>query len=404
MNADRHCLRRVHFSTICAISARTSHRRAAVNRDNSNATFKSETRISRWEEIRESKSFVIEDIATLPAATCQKLFVDNEERQLLLSFIPKATITTINFRSKFAGSDGAWSEAVRANLEHKPGFTIQEGVWKIRGADSTEADTEFRALYASGSHDVLHLTFGPCDKESAVIFATTLRNALVLGLSITLRQGPNEVRAFTRPSSDPAHIDIIFYEATSGSAGALARALEGSMLREVVDHTLESLHFSVTGEDMRPECAIACYECLQDFFNQREHVQLNRHIIKDFLIWLRNASPHPVDISAWDTIISAVSRSGANNEVRFLELLRDNGLPLPSRHHYGLPEGGAPIAEIDFQVGNIHVLVDGSVHQVKWVQQVDAEKRNALRFEGYTILEFDMRAVAASLQRLRELL
>jgi very-short-patch-repair endonuclease len=47
-------------------------------------------------------------------------------------------------------------------------------------------------------------------------------------------------------------------------------------------------------------------------------------------------------------------------------------------------------------------LVDGSIHQVKWVQEVDADKRDALRFEGYTILDFDMRDTALSIQRLRE--
>jgi hypothetical protein len=365
---------------------------------------KSETRISRWEELRESKAFVIEDIATLPAATYQTLFVDDEARQLLLSFVPKATITTINFRSKFAGSEGAGSEAVRANLEHKPGFAIQDGAWKLRGADSTEADTEFRALYASGVHDALHLTFGPCDKDSAVVFATTLRNAMVLGLSIALRQGPSEIRAFTRPSSDPTYVDILFYEATSGSAGALARVLESNTLREVVGHALESLHFSVTGDNLRPECATSCYECLRDFFNQREHAALDRHTVRDFLVWIRNATPQPVDTAAWDTMIGNVSGAGANNERRFLELLRDNGLPIPSRHHYGLPEDGVPIAEIDYQVGTVHVLVDGSVHQVKWVQELDTEKREALRFEGYTVIEFSMSDTAHSLQRLRELM
>jgi hypothetical protein len=95
---------------------------------------------------------------------------------------------------------------------------------------------------------------------------------------------------------------------------------------------------------------------------------------------------------------------GAENERRFLELLRDHGLPKPTRVHYALPEDGVPVAEMDFLVGRVHVLVDGSIHHVRWVQEVDADKRDALRFEGYTLCEFDMSQPVESLQKLRDLL
>ncbi|HLL78797.1 MAG TPA: DUF1998 domain-containing protein, partial [Ktedonobacteraceae bacterium] len=365
---------------------------------------KQEMRISRWEDMRESRAFIMEEIAAPPTPSRQCVYQDAEDRQLVLSFLPKHAVTTINYRSRFAGDDRSAGERVEANLEHAPGFaTNEEGRWVLRSATSS-SDIEFHALYASGSHDALHLKFGPLEETDANSLGVTLRTALLMGLTLALRQGPNELRAFDLPTTEPGTIEILFYEATTGSAGALSRVLEGATLTEVVNRALEAMHFSSTGEDLRPDCATACYECLCDYFNQREQALLDRHIVRDILLWLASAEPQPVKIEEWDQLIASLSGSGAENEKRFLEILRDNGLPLPSRAHYGLPEEGIPIAEIDFQVGRVHVLVDGSIHHMRWVQETDTDKRDALRFEGYTILEFDMRELARSLQKLKELL
>ena len=366
---------------------------------------KSENRISRWEEIRESKSFVIEQFAALPRAKQTWSFTDEGGRSLVLSFVPSATVTMINYRSRFAASDAkTGGGAVPEDLQHRPGYALEGGEWKLRAANSPQPDSDFRALYARGTHDALHLQFGPLDKEVSEAFRVTLRNALVVGLSLALRQGPNELQAFDVPCADPEHIEIIFYESTAGSAGALSRVLEGSTLREVVTQTLESIHYSGNGADLQPECTSACYECLQDFFNQREHPFLDRRLVRDTLLWLQDAEPQPVAADEWQELLDSITGDGARNERRFLEMLRTEGLPRPTRLHYALPEGGPPIAEIDFQVGRVHVLVDGSVHHRRWTQENDQAKRNALRYEGYTLLEFDMDKADESLERLKGLL
>ncbi|MBB6053896.1 DEAD/DEAH box helicase [Armatimonas rosea] len=362
---------------------------------------KTENRISRWEEIRESKSFVMEEFAELPPAKSAWSFT-NGSINVLLEFFPSATVTSINYRSKFATSDGASSQQVKPDLLYRPGFSIDEGDWKLRPADAPEGDNKYRALYSSGSHDALRLTVTNVDKDKAELIRVTLRTALTVGLSLALRQGPSEIRAFDLPTSDPATIQSLFYEATAGSAGALARALEIQTWREVVTQTMDALHFGSDGQDERTDCATACYECLQDFFNQREHKLLNRHEVKDLLLWLRDATPHPIGKDNWQQLIDNISGSGAANERRFLQLLRDNGLPLPKRAHYALPEEGPPIAEIDFQVGSVHVLVDGSIHHQKWVAEKDEVKRRALRAEGYTLFVFEISDEEGSLQRLKE--
>jgi hypothetical protein len=72
--------------------------------------------------------------------------------------------------------------------------------------------------------------------------------------------------------------------------------------------------------------------------------------------------------------------------VKFLEAIREAGLPVPTRAHYALPETGIPVAEIDFKVGRVHVLVDGSVHAGRWVAETDDKKRTQLKFLGYTVM------------------
>src|SRR5207245_234436 len=80
----------------------------------------------------------------------------------------------------------------------------------------------------------------------------------------------------------------------------------------------------------------------------RESALLNREAVSELLVWLLSAQPEPVDRQRWQEMIESLNCSGQANERRFLELLRDNGFPLPCRTHYPLPESGTPIAEIDF--------------------------------------------------------
>jgi hypothetical protein len=367
---------------------------------------KSLNRISRWEEIRESRSFVIEETVELPVAVRTCAYLPDPaapvQQPTTVAFVPGTRVTMINYRSKFAGGEGPAAGPVNANLEHKAGYAIEGGQWQLRAPDSQRPDDEWRALYASGIHDAIHLSISDCDKDIRDAFEATLRYALLLGLALALRQGPSEIRACKITSAAEDTVEILFYEATSGSAGALARVLENNTLRDVVSLALESLHFDADGTDLRPECIDSCYECLQDFFNQREHKNLKRHLVRDYLLWLRDAHSAPVENDGWQTLIDSLHGHGADNEKRFLILLRDNGLPLPQKHHYPLPEQGAPITEIDFKVGSIHVLVDGSVHHNKWNQQIDNTVREALRMEGYSILEFDTDNETDGIQKLKE--
>lgn len=361
-------------------------------------------RISRWEEIRESKAFVMQETAELGAPETRLRFEKGDGLAVQFSFLPSTRVTTLNFRSKFAQGAGSGSETVPPEQLFKPGFHLENGKWELRTRTTPYGDDEFTALYAAAEHDALLVQVTGIPEAQCETVRVTLRNALLQALALTLRQGPQELRAFDLPDADPGNATFLVFEGTSGAAGALQRVLEGNTLSEVATRALEVLHYDSAGTNLNDACASACYDCLLDYFNQREHRLLDRTQVVDLLVWLRSAEPQATDVDKWQEWIDACAGPGADNEKKFLGKLRDAGLPLPSRGHYGLPETGTPIAEMDYQVGRVHVLVDGSVHHNTWVAEVDADKRRRLRLGGYTIHAVRAEAMDEDIARLKELL
>ena len=73
----------------------------------------------------------------------------------------------------------------------------------------------------------------------------------------------------------------------------------------MADTALKLCHFDpISGENLEIDnstddvCEAACYDCLMSYYNQGEHLLLDRMLIKDFLIELKQAqiknSPTPV--------------------------------------------------------------------------------------------------------------
>ncbi|MGQ9455058.1 MAG: DUF1998 domain-containing protein [Armatimonadota bacterium] len=367
-----------------------------------------ENKITRWEEIRESRSFVIEEFAELTIPAQSREFSGSDERKAVLSFYSECEITTINFRSKFAkkSETGGRSE-VYENLLYRPGYKLENGKWILRQLDDSGDDSDWKAIYVTGQHNALLLEIEPVT-EKMPDFQITLRNALNLGLSLALRQGPEEIRSLDIHSNEPQKISILFYEATSGSSGALKRVFDEGFIVRLVNHTLEALHYGPDGNDLMPECTQACYQCLLNFNNQREHKYMNRKLVLDTLLLLKNTPAHAPDDSKWETLIKSIpNREGAANEKKFLQMIKEAGLPVPKKHHYPIPEDN-PIAEIDYMLvagkNIVHVLVDGSMHHNKWIKQIDQIRREAIRDAGYQIFEFDMSDPEESLRKLKELL
>lgn len=360
-------------------------------------------RVTRADTVRQSRMFAVSDLATLEAPSRQMAYDLGDEGQLILSFHPNCEVTSINFRSRIATGEKKVVK-VAASDQTRPGFKIEKDQWILRGGDGeTGSDADFFALYATARHDLLSVRL---QSEHALhpSCATTLMNALLLAVSEALRQSPTEVRAFVRPSAKGTETEILFFETTSGSASALGRVLEDSMVRDVARGALELLHFDPKGGELEAgsTCAKACYDCLLGYHNQREHALLDRHSVEPLLRRLLDAEPTAVDLSAFETIIASLSGLGADNEKHFLRCLRDRGFPPPEKHHFAVTTGGGSIIlEVDYRVDGVNVFVDGSIHHEKWVAGMDAVKREALKDEGILFEVFKAGDEDAFFARLR---
>lgn len=341
-------------------------------------------RVTRADTVRQSRMFAVSDLATLEAPSRQMAYDLGDEGQLVLSFHPNCEVTSINFRSRMASGDRRVVQ-VGAPDQTRPGFKIEKDQWILRGGDGeTGGDADFFALYATARHDLLSVRFRS-EHELHPCFATTLMNALLLAVSEALRQSPTEVRAFVRPSAKTTETEILFFETTSGSASALERVFEDSMVRDVARRALELLHFDPNGGELESgsACAKACYDCLLGYHNQREHALLDRHSVEAVLRRLLNTEPTAVDLSALESLIDGLTGPGAENEKHFLRCLRDRGFLPPEKHHFAVTTGSESIVlEVDYRVEGVNVFVDGSIHYEKWVAGMDAVKRDALKDEG----------------------
>jgi Lhr-like helicase len=360
-------------------------------------------RVTRAETVRQSRMFAISDLANLEAPSRQMAYDLGDEGQLTLSFHPNCEVTSINFRSLFADSDKKVVQ-VGASDQTRPGFRIEKDQWKLRGEDGeTGSDADFFALYATARHDLLSMRIRS-EHALPTCFAMTLMNSLRLAVSETLRQSPTEVRAIQLPSAKTTEAQILFFETTSGSASALERVLDETMVREMATCALELLHFDPNGGELESGsvCAKACYDCLLGYHNQREHPLLDRKSVEPVLRRLVESEPTPVDLEAFDRIIASLHGPGAENEKYFLACLRGRGFPPPEKRHFTVTTtGGAIVLEVDYQVNGVNVFVDGSIHFEKWVAGMDAVKRDALKDEGVLFDVFSSGEEDAFFARLR---
>lgn len=317
-----------------------------------------------------------------------------EGSQELLQFVygPQANLWRVNRKWRRSDQRGF-------RLDTKTGY------WAKRSGDDDRAGDidETRMLsgvlpFVRDTRNILLIRPGAdigAAKEGREAFLASLSFAFQRGMQIYFQVEEQEIAVNRIGERDTR--SILFWEASEGGSGIWLRLMEDpEALARVATEALTICHFDPeTGEDRaeKDTCAKACYRCLLSYSNQPDHRQLDRFLIRDFLLPLRRASTKRTTggRSYEDQYQWLLERRDPSSslEAKFLKELFDSRRRLPDRAQHR-PEPGV-YAEADFfyerdALKGVAVFIDGTPHDEPVRKEQDQRERKKLEDLGYRVI------------------
>jgi len=249
-------------------------------------------------------------------------------------------------------------------------------------------------LYVRGTANAMLLHLPGHDDATDPRFVVSLQYALARGIQEEFQVEEGELA--TERIGEGASQRILLWEAAEGGLGVLRRLVEEpDALATVARRALDILHFDPdTGQDRRPledvenGCARACYDCLLSYYNQRDHLQLDRHLVRDFLLGLSasvtRAGSNEHDYEAHYRRLRSLTETRSDLERQFLDLIHRTNRRLPEAAQrqvedvYAMPDF--------YYEPNVCVFCDGSVHDEPQQRARDEEVRRELKEKGYRVI------------------
>jgi ATP-dependent helicase YprA (DUF1998 family)/very-short-patch-repair endonuclease len=241
------------------------------------------------------------------------------------------------------------------------------------------------------------LLFEPSQRLSPQEMAS-LQSALKQAIQVQYQLEDNELAAEPLPNRDNRRL-ILFYESAEGGAGVLKRLVsDPEAMPQVARAALEICHFDPdTGADLghAPQaeevCEAACYDCLMNYSNQRDHAILDRKLIQSILMELAQgrAEVSPTSSLRSTHLDQLMQQAESGLERDWLRYLEQRGYCLPSDAQLTIPACGTR-PDFVYKGEMTVVYIDGSHHLFPDRQQRDAAQAECLEDLGYIVVRFGL--------------
>ena len=272
---------------------------------------------------------------------------------------------------------------------------VERGYWSRNQADATDRDdaaAEGRVMrvvpFVRDTKNALVMRFEPSRSGPET---ASLQAAFKQAIQQHFQLEPRELACEPMPSRQHRE-EVFFHEVSEGGAGVLRRLVEDSAaVPALARRALEICHYEPdTLEDLGAErCGKACYECLLDYANQPDHKDLDRALVRDILADLARAECRPAggEGSRAERLAALRRRCDSRLEERWLDLVEELGLRLPSDAQYRIP-AYATQPDFFYRDAAAAIYIDGPPHDTPHQVREDDATNETLIGMGYIVIRF----------------
>lgn len=340
-------------------------------------------RISCMEEVRTSEGYITElflsSADNLQDATKIKLTVDGDELMKLF-YAPAAKLILLNKKWKRSKHDGF-------DIGSKSGFFKTK---KQLEKPNPEDPNSNIMLYTYDTSDILYVQ--PIKSlgltEEGVI---TMQYALEKAIEQIYNIEPVEIAAKLMGSDE--NKNIMLYESAEGSIGVLKDiAKNPANLRSIFKKAYEICGYDyATKEDKFPLRAKATYDDLLSYYNQSDHVKINRHSIIKSLELLIASNPDDTVGGSFEEKYEELKKGlhhRSPGEKELLDYLFENGYRLPDYTNHNMEKFYVQ-PDFVYEKEKALIFVDGGIHKKAVNKADDERKRKTIELAGFDVLVWD---------------